>query len=75
MQSVAIPFKDYYPLQTKWIELPGITCVPNENLGYADFCYFPFTSCSQVSGLFQSLTVVITRDKYLIPPHNYLQDS
>ena len=35
-------------------------------------CYFIDTDCAQVLGEFKNITIVITRDKYMIPPQNYL---
>ena len=70
----SLEFEDYEQLREQWMQIPNAKFTSNEFGGIEERCIFYDTSCSSVEHLFKNITIVITRDKYVIPSANYLRD-
>ena len=75
MEYIAVPKNDYYALKENWEQIPGILFKENDSLyGVADYPYFK-ADCAAVQDYFNTISVVITRDKYDVPKETYLVNT
>jgi hypothetical protein len=73
MYNIGLPKFSYKQLLEQWIQIPGITCTSGRSYDpFSNQCVFYSTKCESVLQYFHDVTIVITRDKYTVPPENYL---